>query len=122
MNVTKKQYALFIEKTQEFIEIFGLKSWEISFEFGGTDPEEQAGVTFSLSNRICTFGFSKTSREKLSDKKISKLAFHEACELFFAEFRIYMDRQPEITDQIIHEKIRVLENILYDDITIHGGE
>ncbi len=122
MRVTKKQYELFIEKTREFIEVFGLKGWDISFEFGGTETHEQAGVTFDLNGRICTFGFSKTSREKLSDRKISKLAFHESCELFFAEFRVHMDRQPEITDQIIHEKIRVLENVLYDDVTIHGAD
>ena len=116
MKITKKQYQLFIDKAHGFIEVFGLKDWDISFEFGGTDSGDQASVVFHLGNRVCTFNFSTTSRSKLSDKKISKIAFHEVCELFFAEFRIHMDRQPEITDQIIHAKIRTLENILYSSM------
>ena len=115
MKTTKKQYDLFVKKIHDFIEVFGLKSWDITFQYGGQDPDDQASVIFDLGNRVCTFGFSKTSSVKLSDKKISKLAFHEVCELFFSDFRIHMNQSDEIVDQIIHEKIRTMENILYDN-------
>ena len=113
MKITKKQYQLFIDKVHVFIEAFGLKSWDITFKFGGTDPGDMSDVVFHLGSRICTFSLSTTSRTKLSDKRISKLAFHEVCELFLADFRIHMNQSAEIVDQVIHEKIRVLENILY---------
>jgi len=115
MRVTKKQYELFVNKVHGFIEVFGLKSWDITFKFGGTDPGDMSDVIFHLGSRICTFSLSTTTRSKLTDKIISKLAFHEVCELFFAEFRIHMNQANEIVDQIIHEKIRTLENILFED-------
>lgn len=115
MKTTKTQYDLFVKKIHEFIEVFGLKSWDISFQYGNQDEGDQASVIFTLGNRVCTFGFSKTSSTKLSDTKISKLAFHEVCELFFADFRIHMNQSEQIVDQIIHEKIRTMENILYEN-------
>ncbi len=115
MKTTKKQFDLFVKKVHGFIETFGLKSWDIDFEFGNTEPAEQASCTFHLSSRSCAFNFSKTCKSKMPDRKISRIAFHEVCELFFAEFRVHMDRNPESIDQIIHEKIRTLENVVYDD-------
>jgi hypothetical protein len=94
--------------------VFGLKSWEITYQFVDED-DEQASCLFHIGNRICTLTLSTTSPQYLSKKKLSKLAFHEVCELFFAEFRIHMNLADTVVDQIIHEKIRTLENILYDD-------
>ena len=114
MKTTKKRYNLFVKKVYEFMDVFGLKSWDLTLQLADLGTSTIARTNFDLGNRWASIKLDLILPDDFTDDDISKTAFHEVCELFFADFRIYMDRHANMVDQIIHEKIRTLENILYE--------
>lgn len=121
MKTTKKQFKLFQQKCKEWINILGLKDWEIHIE--------HASLPFETAESYCAFdvdGHNATivlnvefkNSTTISDRDINRCAFHEMCHLLFAKFSILACNRFIMKNQLDEEEhaiIRVLENMVFED-------
>ncbi len=121
IKVPKKRFIEFKRAAKYWIEIFGLKNWEIYIDFGGIEDDgDYAEVEYDYSTKIATIRLTDTCRckQELEELQPDKRAFHEVCHLLLAGLNDMVKstiRIPKIElDRESHSVIRVLENAIYD--------
>ena len=86
MKTTAKDFKLFKQECQKWIEYFGLINWRISY-FGEQLDVDYAVCSWDIEGRCASITFSKYISEDVEFPNIKKCAFHEVCELFLADLQ-----------------------------------
>ena len=89
-KATPAHFAFYKQEVRYWLDRFGMKDWEISFEMI-IDSQNNALLTHDALSRTAEFGFGDNQRvaEGLSlENDISNSAFHEVAELLTS--RLYM--------------------------------
>lgn len=112
MKTTEKDFLAFKEEFLRWVDVYGLKDWEVKFVHGDTEITNDAEAMVSPENRQALVGLAK----EITREDVRFLAFHEATELFLGKLRtLASDRftTQEAVGEEIHRLIRVLEKVLY---------
>ena len=119
MRTTKEHFKTFCWECEKWIDIFGLRDWEIIFTHEKEVPDARASCYRDLTGRIATINLGtdwSNSPNAFNDEGMRKVAFHEACELLIAPLYINACAR-HVTEEEIkeasHTIIRILENVLW---------
>lgn len=114
-KTTKKDFELFKKECLKWIKIFGLYSYETSFEHDVCVKGSVASCEMNINARWANLGLAK--KPSISSKESIKLsAFHEVMEVFIGRLRVCALSRFVNEDEIEeanHEIIRTLENVVY---------
>ena len=120
VKVPKKRFTEFKRAVKYWIEIFGLKHWEVYIDFGGVDEDAYAEVEYDVQTKTATIRLTDTckDRQELNELQPDKRAFHEVCHLMLATLNEMADSKIRIgkneVSLEIHNVIRILENAIYE--------
>ncbi len=110
----KKQIKFFNKYVKYYQKKLNLLNWDIHI-LSQDKPGARASAYWTFYNKTCSICWSESWIEKNPSKKeIKKVAFHEICEIFLSEITDKLNRyySENITEGIIHNIIRTLENTL----------
>lgn len=117
MKTTKKHFEIFKAECEKWIEIFGLKGWEINFFHKELKGYQNAATEYHITDRYADiYLFPKLKRYKADDDKIRLLAFHEVCEIFMGPMNVNAKERFVARSEIneaLHAIIITLQNVLY---------
>jgi hypothetical protein len=116
-ELTTKQFNLFTQECNYWLNYFSLKNWEIIYSFNEEDGA-RASYQSNISGRIIIINLAKSWINcEPNDYLIKKSAFHEVIEILFAEisFNLKLYYGESIVDTLIHDIIRRMENTIFDD-------
>ena len=116
-KTTKAHFAIFKSECEKWIEIFGLKGWQLFFAHERLGGFLNAATSWSLAGRHATFYlFPEMEDLKATNENCRLLAFHEVCELFIGPLSTNAGarfiREHEIREST-HAIIATLQNVLY---------
>jgi len=115
---TNKDFQLFKAECKKWIEILGLKGWEIIYKHEDNKIKGRANFHIQLIDRISVITLSKTWGDNIVSKNsIRRSAFHEICEVFLSRIKIIAESRFINSDEIdeeIHAIIRTLENVIFN--------
>ena len=122
-KTTQRHFELFRAECEKWIEIFGLKGWEVHINHDDIDADEtRADCSISTSSRYCEIRLNKKWGKdhgvKLTDRQIERYAFHEVCELLLAPLVANAEHRYATKIEILettHDIIRTLENVLWEE-------
>ncbi len=117
-KTSKKDFVLFKVECEKWIDIFGIKSFEIFYDHSDYLRDNKASCTSYSVNRWATLRLNSTwdNYWKLTEENIKRCAFHEVIELLLAplvncaESRYVSENE---IDEQAHTVIRTLENVLW---------
>jgi hypothetical protein len=119
VRVPKKAFAEFKRACKYWIDIFGLKGWEIYFEFGNADNDAYAECEYDYKTKTATLRLTNEceSRQELNELQPDKRAFHEVCHLLLSGLDEMVNSKIRISkvdlNTEVHNVIRTLENAIY---------
>jgi hypothetical protein len=114
-DLTEDHYEMFQDEFQYWVNMYGLKGWELHFSFDKETGEDARAQIFRDHDARITIVMLATKWQgcEPTEYNIRKCAFHEASELLLSKIndltrsRCVTDKQIE---EEIHNLIRVLEN------------
>lgn len=115
-STTQADFEIFSKSMYKYVDLFGLKSWEVSVSHNDKHIDNRATCEADLSARHATITLTKSKWGYVpSEREIKLVAFHEVCELLLWSLVQYAEaRKPEGDIQsITHEIIHTLENSLF---------
>ncbi len=120
MKTTAKHFSIFKSECLKWVEIFGLKDYEVNFRHGGCGKGNIALCERNCNSRTACLSLCKTWPEngvcKLSNDIICVAAFEEVCHILLwglsscAHARHIMEHE---INEAEHGLIRVLQSVLY---------
>ena len=119
MKTTARQFKVYREACQKWIDIFGLKTWRVVFRHIALPIEVAAQCTWYTDSGACYLDFNRETNAEcdFSDKEIKRYAFHEVMHLVFGRVNTLAEcrytSQDEI-DQEFHALIRLFENVILE--------
>jgi hypothetical protein len=126
VKVPKKFFVEFRKAVRYWIDILGLKSWEVFIEFKKLNKDEFAHVVYIQDNKTATVRLTSLCKDKIELDVLQpdKRAFHEVCHLLLSplEEMILRKKKPSM-DEIekeTHAIIRSLENAIYEHYDYEG--
>ena len=111
------QLQFFKSEFLKWAKLLGLVSWEFCFLKGMLeDKDAQAFVVDYQEDRLAKVYYSPSWCYKPDDKDISRVAFHEVCEIFLSDLEslIADNKNEDETRKEIHKIIRTLENVVFE--------
>jgi len=119
MKTTKKHFELFKKECKKWIEFFGLKEWNVSYDW--CTPVEDCVLAWSNHHFSAKSSYLILSKEwrntvPVTNEQVKKSAFHEVCEMmlfplrYMSECRFLSDTE---IDPEIHRLIRTFENVIF---------
>jgi hypothetical protein len=113
-KTTKKDLATFQNEVDHWVEVFGLKDWEIDVVRKDVGTDCVANCDANVAGRQATIALGKAWADKIDERNLWLSAFHEVCELLLFTLRSHIanDDQPHI-DGDFHAVIRRLENAFF---------
>lgn len=118
-KTTHQQFEIFKESVNQWLNFFGILSWEVYFGHSDKHLENRATTEAELGSRLVKFTLTKSKWPYApTDDEIRRLAFHEVCELLLIPLTNYADERKPVGDlnDITHQVIRTLENCIYDKL------
>ena len=119
MKTTVKQFEIFKVECLKWIEVFGLKDWEIHLEHAELEDNNMALCTRNSNSHIAKLSLCKTwptdTMINLTEGNIRNSAFEEVCHVFLyrlssnAYARFIMEHE---INEAEHSIIRTLQGIL----------
>lgn len=112
----------FINSTNKYLDFFGIKNWEITFDHKCNDTSSCAELHWNLEAKQAIFQIAK-EMSKYDYHNIDKTAFHEVLELLLADLASLVWNRivtEEMVSEAKHEIIHTLENTLYPLINKKG--
>lgn len=123
VKVTKEIFAAFKKECLKWIDIFGIKNWDIKIIKENFEEDERAIVAalkYDVQNHIAVIMLNTTINVASQDvdvyEEVRKAAFHECCELILAPLReLANDRfiTPNSVDSAVHSVICRFENCIF---------
>lgn len=124
VELKERDFQIFKDEAQYWIDQFGLLDWRIEFEFKKLDNDTYAQCDSQLLGRWAYLILNKWQTEQISEYQIRQSAFHEVCELLLQELRrtalnetIPFDERMILTDAAAHSVIRRMENSVFKNHT-----
>jgi len=121
LKTSKKDFEIFKVECRKWINILGLKDWQVHFTHTKMDGI-RAQIVFQCIARVATISLNTEWNEwakiSITDQLIKKAAFHEVCELLMGKLndlatqRFNLDEAD--VEEEIHRIIRTLENVLWE--------
>ena len=120
MKITPEHFEIFKKECQKWIEIFGLKNWQINYVHKKLE-KARARTSFNCVGGIATI-FLNTNWDEdatyyFDVNDIRKSAFHEVCELLLGRLNNMVEQRyalhGEDAEEEVHRIIRILENVLW---------
>ena len=116
-KTSKTQFKLFQDECWKWINIFGLKGYEYTFEHDDSDTSARAHFGVNVVGRVAVITLTKTwGLERPTDLEVKKSAFHEICEVLLVRLNDIASQRgfcEEDLEEEIHNVIRILENTLF---------
>jgi len=120
VKISKKQFELFKKEVLKWLDIFGMKNWQVHFEQRKIE-ENRAQITFNCVSGIAVFTLSTNWDEQnlafVTDENVCKSAFHEVCELLLGRLNDMTEQRYNLSrldvEEEIHRIIRTLENTVF---------
>ena len=118
---TKADFELFCKESERWIDIFGLKDWEVKFShLKNSNGKDYSYFNSNCENRtvmleLCDKWPKRYSPEK-TNNEIKLCAFHEVCHIFLETLASCARTRhilPHEIDEAGHGIIRTLERVLY---------
>ena len=121
MKITPKHFTIFKTECQKWIEIFGLKNWQINYVHKKLE-NARARTRFNCVGGIATIflntNWSEEASYEFDVNDVRRSAFHEICELLLGRLNDMVVQRYALheadTEEEIHRIIRILENVLWD--------
>lgn len=122
-DLTEEHFEKFKEYFDYWIEIFGLKDWEIAYFFSKAEDEDddgaRASVHYDHGARIVVCSLNKEwYGSEPTNQNLARCAYHEVAELLLGKLNEYTRTKAtdnEITGEI-HRVIRILENVHFESV------
>lgn len=115
-KTTKKDFKLFQEECRDWIGIFGLKDWGITFKHQPLEGQEGTCEGNTLDHNVDMSLEDELDDEHKNDVYIKETALHEVFELLFIKFwTLATSRsatESELTEER-HRMIHTLTNVLF---------
>jgi len=86
MKTTESDFEIFCKEAEKWIEIFGLKDWEVKYNHLNGNGQDYAVCSTSPEDRAAKIELYKVWPEpdvKKTENEIKQSAFHEVCHVFF---------------------------------------
>lgn len=120
-QLTEKDFTIFKEEAQKWIDTFGLKDWEVTFDFSPLENSSaECRVNWHAKAALLTLG--QFPRWEVTQDDVRRSAFHEVCELLLSdmEFTALNDEilhaeRKLLTEVARHAVIRRLENSIFEN-------
>lgn len=120
MKTTKKQFEIFKEECEKWVDYFGLKNWQIYYRHVKVE-DCRANCAFNCVGGIATLtlntDWNEMSDDFVNDDAVRKSAFHEVCELLFGRINDMVGQRWGLieadAEEEIHRLIRILENVIF---------
>lgn len=119
-ELEQRHFDIFKDEARKWINLFGLKDWEIFFRFEETEDFDRALCHTNWAGKVCNLTLARWHSEERTEGDIQKYAFHEVCELLLTEMeRIALDEEIPYTERkglaeaARHGVIRRLENSVF---------
>ena len=118
-QLTENDFALFKAEAQKWIDLFGLKDWDVTFDFSHLENSSaECFVNWHAKCALITLG--QFPRGEVTQDDVRRSAFHEVCELLLSdmEFTALNEEIPHserklMTEVARHAVIRRLENSVF---------
>ena len=116
-KTSKKQFKVYIDACQKWINIFGLKSYRIVFRHTPLGPDTAAQCTWAIDSGTAYLDFNANIDEDddFSDCEIKRYALHEVLHLVFGRVHTLAGCRYTTDDEVnqeFHALIRLFENVL----------
>ena len=118
-RLNKKHFEVFKKEIRKWVNIFGLKCWELRIEFEKLD-DARAQCSTDVNNKIAVITLSSDWADDtylIGNYYVKQSAFHEVMELFLADYHAsacWRSASSEDLEEKRHSIIRTLENVLWD--------
>ena len=116
VETTPEDFELFQSECERWIEIYGLKHWDVFFRHEECEGRFAACGTI-LKARVATITLAKEwQKADYTPQEIKRTAFHEVSELLMAPVNALANHRYVSEDEIegeIHAVIRTLESVLF---------
>ena len=121
-KTTRKDFQLFQDECQRWIDYFGLKDIRVTYQHGGTNNDNNAEWLLDGEGRVALIKLGDTIDNK---SHIQQSAFHEVTEglLLGQVWALLENRYVTRTelDTAVHSVVRTLENTVFKDVKPTGG-
>jgi len=114
-KTTPEHFEIFKKEALRWIDIFGLKNWEVFFDHEKRE-KARADVGLKFIDKQASICLSTIWKDLKPDVYyLKRSAFHEDCEILLARMDMMARNgaRPDEIDEARHEVIKVLENILW---------
>jgi hypothetical protein len=113
-----RDYRYFVEELKYYQRELNLMNWRIYCDHVKTAKNHSslAWTTCNVSGMNCTISLgSSWGRTDVTDRDLSRVAFHECCEVLLWKIGEHAEKSVSetLTDPERHSVIRTLENILF---------
>jgi hypothetical protein len=115
-KLTDEHFQIFKQEVKYWVEVFGLKGWELDIKMDTESRDQLAHTTYHASNRWAEINLCmKWEGEKITEEFVRRYALHEVLELLIIPVRELCERRYTCLSEIdmqVHVVIRTLENVL----------
>jgi hypothetical protein len=122
-ELTQKHYEMFKDEFMHWVDVFGLRDWELAFYFTDTgkdneDERVRACIQMEFEGRLAMVTLdAKWTAMQPDDYNIRRCAYHEAVELLLGKVMDLARRRSITAEQLeseTHAVIRILENTHFE--------
>lgn len=117
-RTTNKEFDLFKQECQKWIDYFGLKQWEVCYRLLDLEGDCARCIVDQIA-KLAYFDLNnKLSKLDKEDRGIEMSAFHEVIELLLTDLRIMAKSTwaDNVVLEATHEIISILENTIFRDV------
>ena len=114
---TKKDFELFKKECRKWIDVFGMKGWQLYF-YHEKIEDVYANCQVNLNAKMLTITLSSLWYKKPTTYYIKLYAFHETCEGLLGRMNILSNYRHTTDSEITeasHEVIRILEKVIFEE-------
>jgi len=114
-TLTEKQIQYFVKDVQRWCRFFSIADYQV--KVSEDDSEDVQGSCWAnVSNRVAVISINPEWDYEPTNKDISRVAFHEVCELLLMEFGTLAETrfvEQQSLEIARHRVIRTLENVIW---------
>ena len=120
-HASETDLQIFAEEAMKYRSYFGLLDWEIGCQIKKLPKGHEAEVEFDFPASLARLSYAFEWDEKPTEESIRLAAFHEICEVMFAEFiklicesrSLSEDLYADAIEKEKHAIIHILEEVIF---------
>ena len=114
-KVNSEHFKFFKERTEKWIDLFGLTDWEYRIVQAKDEDDYMAWVRYSVEIRKATICLAEEwpDDHEVTLNQLDQSALHEVCELLLADIRYLATERYSTTEAQIHQEVhRIIARII----------